>query len=148
MLQKKTSEQLNAMSDSAIKTYRVKVKSEIDRLQEMKKANPESFTPEMQAKLDDLVKYSEGVLNGKQDEVAKYVPAKGTEDLVHLRIVKGHRFSPTTGKEVSEPFVQLYSRSEWRLFKEHHKSLGYTIVEVLHDPTGEAVADTITDKSE
>lgn len=67
-----------------------------------------------------------------------YKPAAGTENSVHLQLIKGHRYSPKTGKEISAPFVQIFSYSEWQLFKKHFASLGYTIKAVLHDPYGEA----------
>ena len=67
-----------------------------------------------------------------------YTPAPGTEDKVHLRIVKGRRFNPMTGKEESTPYIQIFSHGEWNLFKNYLKQLGFTIMEVLHDPYNEA----------
>lgn len=43
-----------------------------------------------------------------------------------------------TGKEISKPYTQLFTYSEWQLFKNNFASLGYTIMKVLHDPYGEA----------
>lgn len=68
----------------------------------------------------------------------KYEVPKGTENHVHLSIVRGNRFSAKTGKEVNPPYVQIFSRGEFEVFKQSFKNLGYTVVSVLHDPTGEA----------
>lgn len=74
-----------------------------------------------------------------------YKPEPGAENHVHLSLVHGRRFNPSTGKEESEVYTQLFTFAEWQLFKENHARLGYTIVAVLHDPYGEAdkfVAET------
>ena len=75
---------------------------------------------------------------GASNEEPKYTPAKGTEKMVHLKLVKGRRFNPITGVEESKEFVQMFTYSEWQLFKKHFENLGYTIMEALHDPYGDA----------
>lgn len=70
----------------------------------------------------------------------KYVPAKGTEKSVHVKLIKARRYSSTTGEELSKPYVQIFTFGEWQLFKKNFKSLGYTITEALHDPYGDAAA--------
>ena len=70
-----------------------------------------------------------------------YTVKPGTEQCVHLRLRYGKRFDSSTGKEISPEYVQAFSYAEWQLFKVHHISLGYRIVEVLHDPYGEAKKD-------
>ena len=60
---------------------------------------------------------------------------------VHLRLRHGKRFDSSTGKEISPEFNQVFSYSEWRLFKAHHIGLGYRIIKVLFDPYGEAKED-------
>lgn len=71
-------------------------------------------------------------------EKPAYTPRKGSEKMVHLRLIFGRRFDSQTGKEISKPYIQMYSYPEWQLFKSNFKGLGYTIVEVLHDPYNEA----------
>lgn len=78
--------------------------------------------------------------NAEKSAPEKYVPAKGTENMVHLRIVRGRRFNPNTGVEESPAYVQRFTLGEWNAFKAHHTSLGYSILEVLHDPYNEAAA--------
>lgn len=81
----------------------------------------------------------EKMLEGEpEDEPKGYVPAKGTEKMVHLKIVNGRRYSSATGKEISKPYKQMFTLSEWNVVKKHHRQIGFEIVEVLHDPTGEA----------
>ena len=58
--------------------------------------------------------------------------------MVHLTIVRGRRFNPNTGKEESQPYNQIFSVNEFNLFKKNAHLLGYSVVKVLHDPTGEA----------
>ncbi|WP_459596745.1 hypothetical protein, partial [Enterobacter hormaechei] len=52
-----------------------------------------------------------------KDESSAYKPAEGTEKMVHLSIVHGRRFNSMTGKEISKPYTQLFTYSEWQLFK-------------------------------
>ena len=85
----------------------------------------------------------DGTEDGTEDG---YHVEEGTEKMVHVSIVKGRRFNPSTGKEESAPFVQMFNFGEWQLFKRHFKALGYTIIEALHDPYGDA-EDLVT-KSE
>ena len=70
-----------------------------------------------------------------------YTVKPGTEQCVHLRLRYGKRFDSSTGKEISPEYIQMLSYAEWQLFKVHHISLGYRIVEVLHDPYGDAKKD-------
>lgn len=63
-----------------------------------------------------------------------YVPAKGTENLVHAKIVYGTRFNPNTGKEESTPYVQTFTMSEYRVFESAAERLGFKVLEVLYKP--------------
>lgn len=74
----------------------------------------------------------------KPKAAAKYEVAKGTEKLVHIKIVSGRRYNPNTGKEMTKPTVQLFTFAEWQLFKKNFKGLGFIITEVLHDPYNDA----------
>lgn len=106
----------------------------------------------MQDELDDAVEFlvdfdeymterlkSEGAKQSEEVEEPYEVP-KGTEKHVHLAIVRGRRYNPNTGKEISKSFVQVFTYAEWQLFKKNFKGLGYTIMKVLHDPYNEATA--------
>lgn len=75
------------------------------------------------------------------EQAEVYKPKPGTENMIHLSVVRGRKFNPLTGKEESAEYVQMFTYSEWKLFKEHHKGLGYTILKVLHDPYNEATPD-------
>lgn len=63
---------------------------------------------------------------------------KGAERKVWLKIRRGTKFDPQTGKPIGTPYVQAFSYGEWKLFQANHTKLGYVILEVLHDPYGEA----------
>lgn len=110
----------------------------------LKKDNPSSFTDENQLTLDNIAEklidideeLDKIMLDGEKPE--EYVVPAGTEDLVHLQIIRGRRFNPMTGEEESEPYNQMFSKGEFDLFKMSYKSLGYSVLKVLHDPTGEA----------
>lgn len=99
---------------------------------------------EEQAELEDLAVYlvAVGKLVKKPDgqkpvEQAKphaYVPPKGEENIAVLGLTKGRRFNPDTGEREAPVFTQKFNASEYRLFMEHYKSLGYTIEDVIYNP--------------
>ena len=141
-----------------------KLYAEKQKLVEAKAAFPDKWTDKTQAKLDKIVEdvvdleeqlelaqdevpttESETPTNQQptSDEEEKYTPAEGTEKMVHLQIVHGRRFNPSTGKEESAPYTQLFTFGEFELFKENHKKLGYSVLKVLYDPFG-AAAELIT----
>lgn len=146
MLKKMNPQQLQSLSLEEIKAYKetaVKGKTELEAL---KAKGGKDWTAELQEELDDiallLVDVDE-VIEKKQSEASSaandaYVVKPGTENMVHLSIVKGRRFNPLTGKEESKPYNQIFSYSEWQLFKNNHRGLGYFIMKVLHDPYNEA----------
>lgn len=70
----------------------------------------------------------------QEAEKPEYVPAKGTENLVHLSIVKGRRFDENTGQELSTPYTQTFTYGEYKNFKKKARLIGYTIVKELYNP--------------
>lgn len=99
----------------------------------------------MQEKLDEVTLHLVDVeelmeSKSKVEEPVKkaYAPEKGTEKHLHLVISETKRFDPKTGKSLNRERVQLFSYSEWRVFKKNFARLGYIIVKVLHDPYNEA----------
>ena len=70
-----------------------------------------------------------------EEEAKKYKVAKGTENMYHLRIVKGQRFDSNSGEELSRPYIQRFTRSEAENFVANYKSLGYKILEIMYQPT-------------
>ena len=124
-------------------------------LEAAKAKGGEGWTAKLQEELDNLVLalvdveeiYEEKVettrtqpKNQAPAQEGKYVPAKGTEKSVHVKLIKARRYSSMTGEELSKPYVQIFTFGEWQLFKKNFKSLGYTITEALHDPYGDAAA--------
>lgn len=81
---------------------------------------------------------SEAADKGNSDASAK--TQKQHNDVLVLKIQNGKRFDADSGKEINPPFEQTFTRSEWNNFKRFHKNCGYKIVEVVHDPWGEADA--------
>lgn len=141
------------------------LKEQKDKVVQAKAENPTKWTKASQDKLDKLVEaivdLEEQIELADPDETAGqetptetegekpqetpaeakeegYSPEEGTEKMVHLKICHGRRFNPNTGKEEATPKTQLFSYGEFQLFKQNYSRLGYTVVEVLHDPTGEA----------
>lgn len=147
-------QQLKAHSLEEIKAYKedaIKRKAELEGL---KAKGGEAWTDKLQEELDEAVLFLVDVDEVIEEKLAEtsqktetkassYVPQKGTEKMVHLSIVKGRRFNPMTGKEESTPYIQLFTFPEWQLFKKHFRSLGYSVMAVLHDPYGEA-AELVT----
>ena len=116
-----------------------KLKEAQEKLVALKNSDPSKFTKEQSNQLEQV---SDAIfdLEEKIENFGKYVPEKGTEDLVHLMIVRGPRFNAVTGEEVNPANLQMFSQQEFDLFKDSYSRLGYTVTEVLHDPTGEAQA--------
>lgn len=126
------------------------------KFEAVKAEKPETWTKQLQTSLDEVI----GEIADINEEISEldsvavtaevtatpsYVPEKGTEKMVHLKIVKGRRFNPMTGKEVSTPYKQLFTYGEFQLFKKNAKMLGYSVLEVLHDPYGEAKELVVTE---
>ena len=81
-----------------------------------------------------------------EEQPGSYKPARGTERMVHLELTRGRKFDPNTGKPVAKPYVQVFTYSEWQLFKQNFKALGFSIDRVLHDPYNEAEKYLVTEK--
>lgn len=114
-----------------------------EQLEALKAKGGDAWTEELQNELNDivltLVDLEEYIEERQKTEGNKpYVPAKGTEKMVHLMIVRGRRFNPQTGKEETKPYPQMFTFGEWQIFKQNYKMLGYSIIKVLHDPYNEA----------
>lgn len=110
-------------------------------LEAVKTKNSKAWIPELQEELDDIALFLvdvDDVIEEKALSESKYEVKPGTEKMVHLSLVYGRRFNPRTGKEESKPFIQLFTFSEWQLFKKNYANLGYVIVDALHDPYGDA----------
>lgn len=137
MLNKRTLnlDQLKSLSKSEIIACRKEAEARKAELIALK--NEKNITKEQQEELDEIVIFLVDV-DDIINEKTSYKPAPGTENAVHLILVHGRRYSPLTGKEVSEMFTQIFTFAEWQLFKKNYKSLGYTIMAVLHDPYGDA----------
>ena len=122
------------------------------KLEAVKANQPDKWTDKLQVKLDETI----GEIADLSEEIAaelqtaikeladtnaekkmntsSYLVPKGTENLAHLKIHRGHRFDPSTGKELTKSYIQLFRFGEYRLFMANYKKLGYTIDEELHVP--------------
>ena len=126
-------------SKSQLQQELQKLQQEKKELMESKAKAPSKFTKEQQAKLDAI---TEQVIDlEEQIELASdeqpgtgYKPQPGTENLAHLSIVKGRRFDENTGKEISGPYIQMFTYGEYKNFKKNAELIGYNIVEVLYNP--------------
>lgn len=146
MYQRMNLQQLLSHSLEEIKTYKDNAELRKAELEAAKAKGGKAWTADMQEELDEialfLVDANDAIDQKMLEEPAEvaYTPAPGTEKMVHLSLVRGRRFNSMTGKELSKPYIQMFTYSEWQLFKKNFKGLGYTIMAALHDPYGDASA--------
>ena len=139
MLKKITLDNLKNYSLEEISNYKDSIIAEHSKLIGVKEKGTKEWTKEMQNELDWLSIHIVDIEELIEDIIeASYKIKPGTEKMVHLSLVQGRRFNPNTGKEESKPFMQLFTFSEWQLFKKNFSRLGYIIVDVLHDPYNDA----------
>lgn len=149
MSQKMDLQQLQSHSLEEVKAYKKEAQKRKAELEALKTKGGKAWTPELQEELDDVALFLVDVDDVIEEKAANittkpsYIPAPGTEKMVHLSLVRGRRFNPITGKEESKVFTQLFTFAEWQLFKKNYKNLGYTVMAALHDPYGDA-AEIIT----
>ena len=154
MLQKLEPQQLQALSLEDVKSYKKKAVERKAELEAAKAKGGKAWTSDLQEELDEVVLFlvdvddviEEKSSASKTQAKSDYTPKPGTEKMVHLSLVRGRRFNPLTGKEESAPFTQLFTFAEWQLFKKNFKGLGYTIMEALHDPYGDAAELVVKNK--
>ena len=139
MLKMITPEEINKFSLNKAESYKKEIVARHTELLGLKKVGGKEWTKELQIELDNLAVHIidvDEIIEKKHAEQPKVKP--GTEAMIHLKIARGRRFNPTTGKEESKPFVQLFTFSEWQLFKKNFSRLGFIIMDVLHDPYNDA----------
>ena len=135
MYQTMTLEQLVTCSTKELKAYKTKAQARKNELEALKAKGGDTWTNNLQEELNDIAVYLVDIDEALQSQKKNvYKPAAGTENLVHVKMVQGRRFNPRTGKEESKPYVQMFTFSEWLLFKINHKGLGYEIEEILYNP--------------
>lgn len=136
----KSVEELKSMSPSDISSYKSDITEEKIELEALKVTGGDHWNKEKQERLDELALYLVDIdevlaaKKGANADKAAYVPANGTERFVHVRIVRGKKFDPNTGKPLAVPYVHMLTYGEWQAFRDNHKRLGYTIEEVLYNP--------------
>lgn len=154
MLQKLELQQLQALSLEDVKSYKNDVVARKAELEAVKAKGGKAWTDELQDELNDVALFLvdiDDVIEEKSSALktqakSGYTPKPGTEKMVHLSLVRGRRFNPLTGEEESKVFTQLFTFAEWQLFKKNFEGLGYTIMEVLHDPYGDAAELVVKNK--
>lgn len=130
-------QQLRSKSLKEVEAYKSQVQKRKAELEAIK-LDGKSWTQDLQDELDNtvmLIVDIDDIINEKSvTNKLDYKPAAGTEKMIHAQLVKGRRFNPLTGKEESTAFTQMFTFSEWQLFVKSYKSLGFTILAVLHNP--------------
>ena len=61
-----------------------------------------------------------------------YKPDSHEANLVHVVLDKP-LFNQKTGEKLSKEYIQKFTLSDWKVFKDYNQCLGYTI-EVLYEP--------------
>lgn len=108
------------------------------------KKGGKNWTPEKQERLDavveELIDATDALdsLNAEASETASpkpFIPEPGDEGFYHVKMTNGKKkFNPETGEQFNFPFVQKFTKSEYKHFKEFGGKLGYVDIEVLWDP--------------
>ena len=137
--------QLKALSLRELQAYLEQQLQHKSQLEAIKAKGGKEWTDELQDKLDEITLHLvdvEELIEAVSETSAsqKYQVQKGAEKHLHLVISETKRFDSKTGKSLNRERVQLFSYSEWRVFKNNFGRLGLIIVKVLHDPFGEAEA--------
>ena len=134
-------QQLSALSLKEVQGYKEEALKRQKQLEDLKAKGGKDWTTGLQDELNEVTLFLvdvEEVIEEKaseqQEASVQYAPAKGTERLVHARISKGRRFDPNTGKEITKPYIQMFTYGEWKLFQQNCKSIGFVVLEVLHNP--------------
>lgn len=133
-------QQLQSKSLQEIQEFKSAAEKRQLELNQLKAKGGKDWTTDLQDELNEvtlfLVDVEELIEEKAKEPVTstEYVPKKGTEKLVHARISKGRRFDPSTGEELTKPYVQMFTYGEWKLFQQNHKSIGFVVLEVLHNP--------------
>lgn len=140
-------EELRSYSLEQVDAYREEAEHRKEELEAVKAETPKKWSEKSQEELDNIVLLLvsiDGIIEEKiKEQGPAYSAPAGTEKMVHLLLVKGRRFNPHTGTEESKEYRQMFTYAEWQLFKQNFAALGYAIVEVLHDPYGEAKATVL-----
>ena len=142
MFQKKNEKELENLKPEELAAHQKELM--VRKAELLQKKKDGVIADEEQAELEDLAVYLVAVgklvkkpVEQKPAEQAKpraYVPLKGEENIAVLSLTKGRRFNPDTGEREAPVFTQKFNASEYRLFMEHYKSLGYTIEDVIYNP--------------
>lgn len=137
---------LQKISLPELKELKSKKEQERKELESLKLKKGKNWGEEEQATLSNLVVYLVDIdeaIEAKESESGQAKTVEPSDKLIRLKLVKGVRFDPYTGEEMAKPYKQVFTYSEWLLFKGNFKRLGITIVEVVSDPYGE-VKDYVT----
>lgn len=153
MFQKKNEKELGNLKPEGLAAYQKELM--VRKAELLQKKKDGVIADEEQAELEDLVVYliavgklvktpattakleqTEPTATEKPEQAKSsvYVPSKGEENVAVLSLTKGRRFNPDTGEREAPVFTQKFNASEYRLFMEHYKSLGYTIEKVIYNP--------------
>ena len=142
MFQKKNEKELENLKPEELAAHQKELM--VRKAELLQKKKDGVIADEEQAELEDLAVYLVAVgklvkkpVEQKPVEQAKpraYVPPKGEENIAVLSLTKGRRFNPDTGEREAPVFTQKFNASEYRLFMEHYKSLGYTIEDIIYNP--------------
>lgn len=138
MFQKKEKQELQHLSLNELDAHRKEAL--IRKVELLQKKKESSLSAEEQNELDELALYC--LTLDRQRALTEAVEnlsnsSKSEQKFAVLKISRGRRFNPNTGKREAPVFSQTFTASEYRLFMANHKSLGYTIEEVVSNPFAE-----------
>lgn len=141
MSQKISLQQLKNSRLEEVNSHKREIQKRKAELEALKAKGDKSWTSTLQKELDDIALFLvdiDDIIEEKTVKTSSYIPAPGTEKMVHVSLALGRRFNPNTGKEESKVFTQLFTFPEWQLFKKNYRNLGYVVMSILHNPYEDA----------
>jgi hypothetical protein len=111
----------------------VKTKPPSPPIQEKEKENETSTEVKQEVKVQEK-QFPIRAKNPAGSMAEGFIAPEGERKNYHVRIWPKAKFDPETGKQLTQPRLEVFSPREWKQFKQTAPSIGWEYL-VLWDPT-------------